>query len=440
MAKPSKKKILTKKHLARLERERRQRRYIIIASVTVVVLAVGLIGYGILDRQVLQPLQPVAVVDGTKITTRYWQAQVRYSRQSIINQYVQTEQLAQAFGSDPSTAQYFQNSLNQIASQLNDPTTLGNQVLNTMIQNVLIQEEAKRRGISISEANLDAVLQQDFGYYPNGTPTPTPTLPVLVEPTFNATQEAIITPTPTLTPTIPTTPTATPVLTITLTPTVIPSVTPVPSPTLSPTPYTEQAYQKNLQQAYDNINKNIQVDQATFREIVSTQLLRQKVMEAITADVPHTEDEVWTRQIVVTDTVMADKVVQLIKSGQDFATLAKTYSTDAATKDAGGDMGWQPKSSMDSAVGDAAFALKNPGDISSPVKATNGNIVIIQLVAHEVRQLSSTDYDNLVQTKFNDWLTSQRNAANVKIYDYWQQRVPLEPTLPASVQQTSPGQ
>ncbi len=130
MAKDTKKKVLTKKHLARLERERRQRRYILIASITVVVLVVGFIGYGILDRLVLQPLQPVATVNGVKITTKDWQARVRYSRQSIIQQYIQTAQLAQAFGSDPSTAQYFSSSLQQIASQLNDPTTVGNQVLN----------------------------------------------------------------------------------------------------------------------------------------------------------------------------------------------------------------------------------------------------------------------------------------------------------------------
>lgn len=433
-----KQKMITKKHLARLERERRQRRYILITSITVVVLVVGFIGYGILDRTVLQPLQPVASVNGAKITTKFWQARVRYARQGLIQQYVQTAQLAQAFGSDPSTSQYFTSSLQQISSQLDDPATLGNQVLNSMIQDELIKVEAARRGISVSDADLDKALQGDFGYYPNGTPTPTPTLPTLVEPTLNATQNAIITPTPTLTPTVPTTPTATAVITITATPTLVPSATLVPTPTLTPTPFTAQAYQTSLSTAVANINKNLQIDEPTFREIVRAQLLRQKVMDAITADIQHSQDEVWTRQIVVTDTVAADKVVQLLKSGQDFAGLAKTYSTDAATKSSGGDMGWQMKANMDAAVAAAAYALKNPGDISGPVKAANG-VVIIQLVAHQVRQLSSTDYDNQVQTKFNDWLTAQRSAATVKIYDYWQQRVPTVPTIPAAYLQPTPG-
>ncbi len=445
MAKESKqkKKILTKKHLARVERERRQRRFIVIGSIAVLIVVVGLIGYGILDRLVLQPLQPVATVNGQKITTKYWQARVRYARQGLIQQYVQTEQLAQAFGTDPSTSQYFQSSLQQISSQLDNTATLGNQVLNSMVEDVLISAEAKNRGITISDADLDKALQGDFGYYPNGTPTPTPTLPALPTSTLNPTQNAMITATPTLTPTLPATPTATRVVTITQTATPVPSATPLPSatlvptPTLTATPYTAQAYQTNLKTALDNIKKNLQIDEPTFRQIVRAQLLRQKVMAAITADIQHTADEVWTRQIVVTDTVTADKVVQLLKSGQDFATLAKTYSTDAATKSLGGDMGWQLKSSMDAAVAAAAFAMKNPGETSSPVKAANG-IVIIQLVGHEVRQLDSTQYDNLVQTKFTDWLTAQHDAASIKIYDYWQQRVPVDPTIPAAYLQPTP--
>lgn len=427
-----KQRIITKKHLARLERERRQRRYIIIASIAVVIIVIGAIGYGILERTVLQPLQPVASVNGAKITTKFWQAQVRYDRSRLVNQYVQTAQIAQAFGSDPSTSQYFASSLQQITSQLNDPTTLGQQVLETMIQDELIKAEAARRGISVTDADVEKALQGDFGYYPSGTPTPTPALPTQVEATLNATQKAIITATPTLTPT------ATAVITVTATPTIIPSATVVPTPTLTPTPVTAQSYQTSLKTAIANINTNLQIDEPTFREIVRAQLLRQKVMQAITADIQHTQDEVWTRQIVVTDTVVADKVVQLLKSGQDFAALAKTYTTDAATKSSGGDMGWQFKANMDAAVAAAAYALKNTGDISSPVKAANG-VVIIQLVGHEVRQLSSTDFDNQVQTKFNDWLTAQRSTATIKTYDYWQQRVPTVPTIPAAYLQPTVG-
>ncbi len=60
MAKNPKQPIQTKKHLARQQREKMQRRYLIIATVTVVVIVVSVLIYGILNETVLKARQPVA--------------------------------------------------------------------------------------------------------------------------------------------------------------------------------------------------------------------------------------------------------------------------------------------------------------------------------------------------------------------------------------------
>jgi hypothetical protein len=54
MAKEDNPKIISKKHLARLEKERIQNRYIMIASIVVLVLVLAVVGYGILDQTVLR--------------------------------------------------------------------------------------------------------------------------------------------------------------------------------------------------------------------------------------------------------------------------------------------------------------------------------------------------------------------------------------------------
>ncbi len=52
MAKDKPTKIASKKHLARLERERRQTQLITSIAIGIVVVIVGLIGYGILNETV----------------------------------------------------------------------------------------------------------------------------------------------------------------------------------------------------------------------------------------------------------------------------------------------------------------------------------------------------------------------------------------------------
>ncbi|MGE5223791.1 MAG: peptidylprolyl isomerase, partial [Omnitrophica WOR_2 bacterium] len=207
--------------------------------------------------------------------------------------------------------------------------------------------------------------------------------------------------------------------------------------TLTPTPYTEQAFKDNYQKTLD-VLKNIQVSDAQFREIIRMQVLRQKVEDAIEKDLSHQQDQVWVRQILVADEATAKQVKARLDKGEDFAKVAKEVSTDTYTKDRGGDFGWQPRESLDPAYADVAFKMKI-GQISDPVKTASG-WYIIQLVGHETKVLTSTEYSQLKNQKFQEWLTTERGKSTVKTYDYWQQRVPQTPTLPASLQQPLTGQ
>ena len=62
----------------------------------------------------------------------------------------------------------------------------------------------------------------------------------------------------------------------------------------------------------------------------------------------------------------ADSVLDQLRHGADFATLARRYSQDPGTRDQGGELGWFRRGSMVDAFEKVAFNLK-PGDISDPV-------------------------------------------------------------------------
>src|SRR4030042_807092 len=154
MAKGQKGQLVTKKHLARQERERRQNRLILAISVAVIVIVFALVGYGVVQQYIIQPRQPVAKVADHAITTKQFQTFARYERLQLIQQYQQYQQFAAYFGSDQSTASYIQQYLAQIEYQL-EANILGQNSLDYLIADELARQEAEKRGISVSETDVE---------------------------------------------------------------------------------------------------------------------------------------------------------------------------------------------------------------------------------------------------------------------------------------------
>jgi parvulin-like peptidyl-prolyl isomerase len=71
----------------------------------------------------------------------------------------------------------------------------------------------------------------------------------------------------------------------------------------------------------------------------------------------------------------AEDVLKRVKAGEDFAKLAKEFSTDPGSKDKGGDLGWFGKGQMVPEFDKAAFALQ-PGQVSDVVESQFGYHII----------------------------------------------------------------
>jgi hypothetical protein len=252
----------------------------------------------------------------------------------------------------------------------------------------------------------------------------------LIYPTLNPTQFALVTPTltPTIAPTITSLPTDTPAPTSTPNP--ASTATLQPSLTPTSTPYTLKGYQGQYQTTLKTY-ASLGLSDADFRYIFfETGLYHDQVQAKVTANITHSQDQVWARVIELADQASANTVyAQAILPGADFTALAANDSIDTGSKASGGDLGWFGKDSttVPSEIITAAFSMKL-GDISNPVKSTSG-YYIIQLLGHEVRSLTDQQYQTAVSNAFTAWLTQQRDKSKVVINNSWANYVPTSPTL-----------
>jgi parvulin-like peptidyl-prolyl isomerase len=354
--------------------------------------------------------RPIATVGSAEISTQQFEARVRLQRQRLLSDFGQYSQLQQ-LGMDVSAQ------LQQIQSSLDQPETIGQEVLDQIIDEEIIRQEALSRGLSVSAAELEAAIQANFEYFPAGTPTLTVTPTAVLSPTVPASAFESVTQSPTASPTLPATqtpvvtasttllaastavvgiepgataaesggPTATAFITLepTATATFLPTSTPGPTSTAAPTatPLTLTGYQERLELTTNGLAK-LGFTTADYRRFIETLLLREKLVEVITADVEPVQEQVWARHILVQEQAIAAAIRARIVAGEDFATIASSeVSLDQGSRAVGGDLGWFARGVMVDAFEDAAFSLK-PGELSEPVQSDFGWHVI-QVIARD---------------------------------------------------------
>jgi parvulin-like peptidyl-prolyl isomerase len=382
-------------HIRRKDAEANRRLMIGLGAVGAILVL--LLGAGLVQELILTPNQPVATVNQDRITSQDYRKRVLFS--------------------------WFQS-----GNQVQDPQGSSVQVLDQMIDEDLIREQARQRGITVSPDEVTQFIEQQFGYQ-SSPPTPTPTPPV--------------SPTPLPSPT--------------------PGGSPTPTPLPTPTPMSLEAYQTAYKNYLDQLNKATGFTEADFRALAESDLLRQKLYDAVTADVPTTEEEVRAQHILIrivepqptptplpagqpTPTpdpnaqptpvpVTADEALARITeikkqldAGADFATLAKQYSEDTGTKDQGGELGWFGRGQMVKEFEDAAFALQ-PGQVSDPVKTQFGYHLIKVEERDPAHPIDAYTLDQKKYEAFQQWLTNVRTAANIQ-RNWSLDKVPPTPPAP----------
>lgn len=136
------------------------------------------------------------------------------------------------------------------------------------------------------------------------------------------------------------------------------------------------------------------------------------------------EEEVRASHILVETEDLALDIKEKLDKGEDFAELAKEYSTDPGSKDNGGDLGFFGKGVMVKSFQDAAFSMEI-GEISQPVESSHGYHIIKledkteakEANYEEVKdQIKETILQERLPEEYQIWIQQKLSEYNIETY------------------------
>jgi len=365
---PAKPTTMTKKQLSRWEREQRQVRYLWIFTIATVGLAALALVFGFVREAVLIPGEPILKVGDRTISQAMYARIVGLRDRELERQILYAESQAasytQAAQADPSQSFLAQWMTQQVESLKQQRGMLDTEMLEALVDEEVIRQEAIRRGIVVSAADVEAALVSVF------SPQPSTTEPLTSTETLTAT---------------------------------------TPTPTVAPDAW-RVTYQRYLTE--------IGVSDAEYRQIaVEPTLYRQRLQETMATEVP-TATEQLHLYALITDTIeAATGLLTRLQGGSTFADLSNGSSDLTSTVPAW-DVGWFPLVALQNeygiSVADRLWTMAPGQLVTEPLKVSYG-FLVAQVTERDLNHpLSDTMRQQLQQAAFDEWLRAARSKPDVQ--------------------------
>ncbi len=140
-----------------------------------------------------------------------------------------------------------------------------------------------------------------------------------------------------------------------------------------------------------------------FKQLIAESVVEEKVQNELI-------EQVKVSHILVKDEARANEVLNKLKSGEGFDTLAKTYSEDLRTRDSAGDLGWIARGNLKidgklvPEIEEAMFKVK-VDELYGPVKSQAG---------YDVGKVF--EKKGKIQKSYADWLKEITEKAKIVIF------------------------
>jgi len=370
---------VTHRQVHRHKKDEDIQRILIWIAVAVLAIIVAVLGYGLYMEKVVKPGRPVAKVNAVEINTQAYQARVRYQRILTLEQIGLYTDYLKKIGTDEAfqaLVQQFEATKASLENQLSPGMTVpfGKQVLDQMVEEEFVRQEAAARGLTVSAAEIDQQTEQFLGYDREAD--------VAASEAVTETQSVM----------------------------------------------TEEEYRQGYANFKTDVLEVSGLSEDDLRRMMETELLKVALKAQLGANAEIEVDQVQLTYLATTAEEDAEALWQRIEQGEDIATLMEELNQNDNEQNQGGDLPWMTAEQLASQVGSelTTLALDTPiGEAAEPVQGPDGLYYIIYVEGHEVRPLDDYLLQQAQEQEYQKWLVQQQ-AEKVEYLD-WQEVTPGEP-------------
>ena len=152
-------------------------------------------------------------------------------------------------------------------------------------------------------------------------------------------------------------------------------------------------------------------NESDFRQSLQRAIAAAWMRDQIAATVPEAVEQIHARQILLYNVDQANQVLEQLKAGGDFETLA--YQFDPVS---GGDLSWFPRGYLlEPALEEAVFQLQ-PGGHTGVIQTQLG-FHILQVIERQPQRPLPLNVRLILQVKVvRNWLDTQRSQSQIEIF------------------------
>lgn len=151
-----------------------------------------------------------------------------------------------------------------------------------------------------------------------------------------------------------------------------------------------------------------------FRVRLRSDMIATQMANRAVEVVPTHSEHIHARHILANTEEEARQILNQLQAGDDFVSLARTYSQDTSTRDTGGDLGFFPQGILTAPEVEAAVFALQPGQFSDIIQSSMGYHIVQVVERIPDMEIDPENIRLLREKASREWLNGLRAAASIE--------------------------